>query len=197
MNRISIIGLLLSIGAIACPSTLDLQKQTHLNFAITDAALFEEIDTILLLPFPPSSPETCDVLVQEDVTYSHLMETISELPFIALPKLHTDIDIEGGHPEGIEGPYFRYVFGDLPNGELSLMTLGSNVALTEEEKELGFLSATTDQSQSFLGRFPYDSIVARSCIVTPVVEGVPERIEILLVPYSYGDSPAQSLDAGM
>ena len=197
MNHLSILALIFSLGAWGCPSSLDLQTQTHLNFAITDPALFEEIDTILLLPFPPSSPETCNVLVQEDITYSHLMETISELPFIALPKLHTDMEIQGGHPEGIEGPYFRYVFGDLPNGDLSLMTLGSKVMLTDEEKELGFLSAASDQNQNFLGQFPYDSIVARSCIVTRVVEGVPERIEILLVPHSYGSGPTESLDAGM
>jgi hypothetical protein len=195
MYRLFILAMVFCMSFGACHSDLTLETQMHLNLALTDPALFDEIDTILLLPFPSSSPEDCAVLEEEDVSYSHLMETISELPFIALPKLHTDMD--GEHPETIEGPYFRYVFGDLPNGNLSLMTLGSKVMLSDEEKALGYLSVQSDQNESFLGRFPYDSIIARSCIVTRIVEGVDTTVDIALVPHSYSTEPGPNLDGGL
>ena len=170
----------------SCSSELGLDSSMQIHLASTDPALFEQINTLLFLAFPVSSPEDCGNL--EDTTYSQVMETISDLEFIAAPKLHTDMpDIE--HPAGVEGHYFRFVYGNLPSGSLDLLSLGSTLSLSPEEAAEGYISAESGQNSTFLQRFPYDTIVARSCLSFQIVKG--ERIEapVILRPYTYEAAP--------
>ena len=173
----------------SCSSQLGLNSSMQIHLAATDPALFEEINTLLFLAFPVSSPEDCGNL--EDTTYGQVMETISDLEFIAVPKLHTDMpDID--HPPEVEGDYFRFVYGDLPSGSLDLLTLGTTQSLTPEEVTLGYISAESGENSTFLQRFPYDTIIARSCLSFQIVKG--ERIEapVILRPYTYEVAPEET-----
>ena len=194
LSRLLLLVLLSPI--LGCSSELGLNSSLQIQLASTDPTLFDDINSLLFLAYPVSSTENCQSL--EDTTYGQVMlETQSELPFVAVPKLHTDNDNIENHPEGVDGPYFRHVFGDLPSGELHLLTLGSTEIMSPEEASQGHITSEAGEEGTFLQRFPYDSMIARSCLTVQIVEGERTEAVLLLFPHSYEEAPRLPEDAGL
>ena len=161
--------------------------------------LFDDVQSVIFLPFEASTQEDCLSLDGADL--EQLSEIESNLEFIAARKLNTSLQ-GTAHPadltdqvatcqagtedtaaqEACHIPYFRYKFGALEPGSLTLLAWGTSEPISVEEAKYGYFSSsnmtvpdggvnTGNDKLTFLERF-YPQMTAFACLKMHITAGV-------------------------
>ena len=183
-----------------------------LRLASTNAELFDQIETVVFLPFETSTSledheatgEDCVSLTERESTPEQLSDIASELDFFAVRRI--DSAEKQDHPEPVlereedacalsDDPdcsitYFRLVLGKLLPGQLALMAWGTTAALEEGEAPFTSLSSSDATApDGGTGNEKLDFLnrfaphrVAESCINIQIEAGRNVVREMVLIP---------------